>query len=236
MLNYDERILRTRTIDPQAPFPVLHQAVRIALYDEYAARSFYARVIESFGPRPPFANIAESEAQHIAALAALCERYGIPRPLDPFPMETMVSPSWLANCQRAVAGEIANVQLYASLLGQVRDPKVARIFAQLQAAALENHLPAFQQAVSDAWAQERYHAAKGVPPEEAYVRHGPLSDFMERALAQLGPHVGPLGLAAPLLRHAHPALLAGIAVGGTGAYLLKGRLRRRACPRTRKEN
>ncbi len=231
MHNHDERILRGRRIDPRAPFPVLHQAVRIALYDEYAARSFYARVVEAFGPRPPFADILASEQRHVAALVALCDRFGIPRPLDPFPAETTVAPSWLANCRRAVAGEMANVQLHANLLAQVGEPEARKVFAALQAEALEQHLPAFQQAVIDAWAHERYHAARGVPPEEAYVRHGPLSDFVEKALAQLGPHAGPLGLVGPLLRHANPALLAGVAVGGTGAYLLKDKLRR-----IRKEN
>ncbi|THF63261.1 ferritin-like domain-containing protein [Pseudothauera rhizosphaerae] len=228
MLNYDESILRMRIVDPRAPFPVLHQAVRIALFDEYAARAFYKRVVESFGPRPPFANIANAEERHIAALGGVCERYGIPRPLDPFPTETTVSPSWLANCQRAVAGEVANLRLYTYLLAQVPNPDVRRVFEQLQAATLENHLPAFQQAAAEAWAQERYHVAHGIPPQQAYVRHGPLSDFIERALAQLGPQAGLLGT---LLRHVHPALLAGMAVGGTGAYALKGKLRR-----TRKEN
>ena len=140
MQNYDELILRTQRINPSAPFPLAHQAVRIALYDEYAARSFYARVIEAFGERAPFSNIVRSEEQHVQALLSLCERFGIPRPLDPFPQETTVEPTWLANCQRAVAGEIANVQLYAYLLGQVAEPEVCTVFQTLQAAALQQHL------------------------------------------------------------------------------------------------
>jgi hypothetical protein len=226
MQNYDELILRTRRIDPAAPFPVVHQAVRIALYDEYAARSFYARVTEAFGPQPPFSNIVRAEEQHVAALLGLCERFGIPRPLDPFPQESTVEPTWLANCQRAVAGEIANVQLYAYLLGQVAEPEVRRVFQNLQAASLQNHLPAFRQAAVAAQAQESYHAARGIPPQQAYVRHGPLSDFLERAFSQLGPYAGPLGIFSPLLRNAHPAMLAGMVTGGAGAYLLKNRIGR----------
>ncbi|MEE4462822.1 ferritin, partial [Azotobacter chroococcum] len=61
MRNYDEPILRSQRIDPAAPFPILHQAVRIALYDEYAAHAFYAGVVEAFGSRPPFVNVLRSE-------------------------------------------------------------------------------------------------------------------------------------------------------------------------------
>lgn len=232
MPNHDEHILRTRSIDPGAPGPVVHQAVRIALYDEYAARAFYARVIEAFGPRPVFVNILRSEQQHVAALLALCERFGIARPLDPFPAETTVEPSWLANCQRAIIGEAANARLYAYLLTQVAEPEVRRVFMNLKAAALQHHLPAFRQAAAAAQAQESYHAMRGVPPQQAYVRHGPLSDVLERAFSRLGPYAGPIGVFSPLLRNLHPAMLAGMAAGGAGAYLLKNRLGRQQ----RKEN
>lgn len=163
MANYDEAILRSRTLQPAAPFPVVHQAVRIALYDEYAARAFYRRVTEAFGPQVPFVSIARAEDQHIAALGRLCERYGIPRPLDPFPAETTVSPSWRANLERAVAGEIANVQLYRYLLPHVIARDVQETFVNLQSASLDNHLPAFQRALQLALAREGYHAAQGIP-------------------------------------------------------------------------
>jgi hypothetical protein len=216
MQNYDEPILRRRRIDPAAPYPILHQAVRIALYDEYAACSFYAKVVEAFGPQPPFANIVHAEERHIAALSRLCEHLGIPRPLDPFPFETRIEPAWLANCERGIAGEIANIRLYEYLLNEVTEPEVRQVFRNLQAASLEHHLPAFRQAVLNAMAQERYHAARGIPPEQAYVRHGPLSDVMEKAFARLGMRAGPLGLFSPLLSRTHPALLTGLAVGGLG--------------------
>ncbi|MFC0712001.1 ferritin-like domain-containing protein [Azorhizophilus paspali] len=219
MRNYDEPILRSRRIAPAAPFPVLHQAARIALYDEYAGHGFHAGVVEAFGPRQPFVDILRSGEQHIAALSNLCQRFGIPRPLDPFPQETTVSPGWLLNCKRAVAGEMARGRLYQYLLAQVAEPEARRVFQELLAASLERHLPAFRRAVEDAVAQERYHAARGIPPEAAYVRHGPFSDFLERMLS----HAGPLGIFSPLLRHSHPAMLAGMVAGGAGIYLLKNR-------------
>lgn len=223
MRNYDEPILRSQRIDPGAPFPILHQAVRIALYDEYAAHSFYGRVVEAFGPRPPFTNILRSEERRIAALTDLCQRFGIPRPLNPFPQETTVAPRWLVNCEQAVAGEMAKIRLYDYLLSQLAEPEARQVFQNLQAASLERHLPAFRQAMLEAMAQERYHAARGIPPQQAYVHHGPFSDFVERALAHLGIHAGPLGIFSPLLRHSHPAMLAGMVAGGAGVYLLKNR-------------
>ncbi len=174
MNNYDEPILRSRTINRNAPFPILHQALRIALYEEYAARSFYARMVEAFGP-PPFDTVVKSQERRISTLSALCQRFGVPRPLDPFPLETPVGPSWLANCQRAVAGTIQSARLYESLLTHVTEPEVREIFMNLQAALLQQYLPPFQKAVVDAIAKERYHAAHGIPPQQAYVHHGPTS-------------------------------------------------------------
>jgi hypothetical protein len=223
MQNYDEAILRTRRINPAAPFPILHQAVRIALYDEYAARAFYARVIEAFGPRKPFVNILRAEERHIAELSAQCERLGIPRPLDPFPMETRIAPTWLVNCERALVGEIAKIRLYQNLLSQVADPEVIGVFQNLQAASQQDHLPDFRDAVAEAMAQESYHAVRGIPPQQAYERHGPLADLIEKVFTHLGPHAGPLGLFSPLLRHTHPAMLAGMAAGGAGVYWLRNK-------------
>lgn len=223
MNNYDEPILRSRAISVNAPFPVLHQALRIALYDEYAARAFYARMIEAFGPQPPFGTVVQPQERRIAALSALCQRFGVPRPLDPFPLETTVGPGWLANCQRAVAGAIQSARLYENLLMHVAEPEAREVFLNHQAALLQQYLPAFRKAVLDAIAKERYHAAHGIPPQQAYVHHGAISDFLEKAFAQLGPRAGPLGVLSPLLRQMHPAMLAGMVTGGAGVYLWKNR-------------
>ncbi|KAB2914886.1 MAG: ferritin [Dechloromonas sp.] len=223
MANYDEAILRSRRIQPAAPFPVIHQAIRIAMYDEYAARAFYGRVVEAFGPQAPFASIVRAEQQHVAALGRLCERFGIPRPLDPFPGETTVAATWRANLERAVSGEIANVQLYRQLLPQVSAPEVQRVFANLQAASLDNHLPAFQHALQQAVARESYHAAQGIPASQAYVRHGPLTNLVEQGFSLLARQHGAFGLLGSLVRNAHPALLAGMVAGGAAVHTLRQR-------------
>lgn len=223
MRNYDEWILRSRQLDPQAPYPLLHQAVRIALFEEYAARSFYTRVVESFGTRAPFARLLDTEARHIEALSQVCARLGIARPLDPFAAETGIEPTWLANCHRGMAGEVGKVHLYSQLLAVVADPEVQRVFLSVQTSAYEQHIPDFRAAILAALDQEQYHAAIGVPPQQAYAQHGPLSDFIERTLVQMSGQSGLLGLLSPLVRNSHPAMLTGLAVGGAGVYWLKKR-------------
>jgi len=221
MANYDEAILRSQIVQPASPWPVLHQALRIALYDEYAARAYYAAVVQSFGQQPPFANIVRSEEQHVAALSGLCQRYGVPRPLDPFPAEVTISPSWRLNLERGVAGEIANIRLYDTLARQVVEPDVRQVFMNLQAASRDKHLPAFQRALEKALALEGWHARQGIAPNQAYVRHGPFTDALERGFAFLARQHGVFGLLGPLVRLTEPAMLAGMAAGGAAVYYLR---------------
>lgn len=221
MLNYDEQILRNKRVDFNAPFPPLHQAVRIALYDEYEARAFYLRVVEAFGEQAPFSNIIRSEERHIEQLYKLCDRFGIPRPLDPFMQELRVEPTWLANCLRAVDAELCNANLYTDLLQFVVEPEVINTFQRLQSASLNNHLPAFQQAAQAAQIQESYHAAHGVPASEAYVKHGPIADFLESTLARLETQLPYGSLVSPIIRNTPPALLSGLLVGGVSVWLYK---------------
>lgn len=219
MRNYDEALLRGRRLLPAAPWPLPHQALRIALYDEYAARAFRGRVIEAFGPRPPFEAIQRAAAARVDTLAQLCLRFGVPQPLDPFPQETTVEPAWLANCERAVAGELASIGLYEQLELRIAEPALRRAFADLRNQSLQRHLPVLVQVVQESRALERYHAAHGIPPQQAYTKHGALSDLLERLFAQLGPGGLPLGVVSPLLQRLDPALLAGMVTAGTAVYL-----------------
>ncbi len=221
MANYDEAILRSGTLQPAAPFPVLHQALRIALYDEYAARAYYAAVLQAFGPQPPFVDTVRSAARHIEALNRLCERHGVPRPIDPFPAETTVAPTWRANLERGVVGEIANIRRYDYLLGCVAEPDVRQVFAHLRAASFNNRLPAFRRALEAAVARENWHMRQGIPPSQAYVRHGPLTDALERGFALLARQHGAFGLVGTLVRATHPAMLAGMVAGGAAVHFLR---------------
>lgn len=221
--NFDEALLRSRRLDPAAPYPLIQQALRIALYDEYAAHAYYAGVVAAFGPAPPFVNIVDAEVRHIEALGRLCDRYGVPRPYDPFPAETEVAPTWRANLEQGVTAEIANVQLYDHLLAATAAPDLRQVFLNLQAASRDNHLPAFARALGAALDRESWHARRGLGAAAAQVRHGPLTEAMERGLAMLERSHGAFGVAGSLLRAAHPALLAGVAAGGAAVHFLRRR-------------
>jgi len=145
----------------------------------------------------------------------------VPRPLDPFPAETTISASWRVNLERGVSGELANIRLYDYLLTWVTEPDVRQAFLRVQAASRDKHLPAFQRALEKAMALENWHAQQGVAPSQAYVRHGPLSDALERGLALLASQHGAFGLIGTLVRSTHPAMLAGMVAGGAAVQLLR---------------
>jgi hypothetical protein len=224
MRNHDESILRSYRVDRRAPFPPLHQALRIALYDEYAARAFYGGVVEAFGNQRPFVALLRSQNDRIDQLNRLCSRYGVPRPLDPFPAETQISPAWRTNLERAVTGKANSIQLYQALIQQVGEMDAASALAKLNRTAVGNHLPSLQRALQSAVDQEILHARHGVAPSEAYVQHGPLSDFLEKAFSVLGNHNQAFGVVGPLLK-SRPALLAGVAAGVGGIYFARKRVR-----------
>lgn len=224
MRNHDEAILRARRIDPAARVPLLHQALRIALYDELAARAFFRSVVEAFGPKAPFAAALDDQERRIAELAGLARRFGVPRPLDPFATDAGISPGWRANCERALAGEAAKIRLYESLLAGLTERDVAQVFRRLARASLERRLPAFRDAVARAIELERLHVQQGVPAEQAYVEHGLFSDFLEKTFAILGSQHQAIGVVGPLLRNTRPAMLAGLVAGGAGVLLARSKL------------
>lgn len=226
-MNYDEAILRSGMPNPAAPFPILHQILRIALYHEYATRAYYLKVMEAFGERAPFSQIAQSEARHIEALTRLCERFGVPRPLDSFSAQTVVAPTWRMNLERAILDEVQTVQLYDRLLPFASDPSVVRVFMSLRAAALNSHLPAFQRAQQQAAALESYHASQGIPATQAYVQHGPLTNLFEQGFSLLARQNSVLGLAGSLVKSADPAFLMGIFAGGATLHYVRKKLRNR---------
>jgi hypothetical protein len=93
-------------------------ALREALDDEHKAWAIYDQVLKDFGAVRPFSNILRSEARHIATLAGLFERYGVPMPANPWPGTVPRFPSLMDACEAGVAAEIENDQLYQRLLGR----------------------------------------------------------------------------------------------------------------------
>jgi hypothetical protein len=121
-------------------------ALVAAIQDEYHAHAVYQVVIDQFGPVAPFTRIQAAEAQHIAALEVLFNRYGIPVPA-PEPLEDLPQFSSIADaCALGAAAEIANFELYDSWIAQTRDyPDLVEVFTSLRNASEFNHLPAFEQ-------------------------------------------------------------------------------------------
>ncbi len=121
------------------------EALEAGLMDEYHAQAVYQAVMDNFGTVRPFVNIERAEANHIAALTFIFERYEleIPEPpeLDPVPeFETVIEA-----CQVAADAEIANFTLYDEWMEAAEDyPDIAYVFTTLRDASEFNHLPAFE--------------------------------------------------------------------------------------------
>jgi len=121
------------------------EALTAGLTDEYNAYNTYQAVIDQFGAIRPFTNIQRAEANHIAALEFLFERYGltIPEiaPLAEVPQFDTVADA----CSVGAAAEIANLGLYDQWLATVQDyPDMVQVFTSLRNASEFQHLPAFE--------------------------------------------------------------------------------------------
>ncbi|MCX6028113.1 MAG: DUF2202 domain-containing protein [Chloroflexi bacterium] len=119
-------------------------ALNEAINEEYGALNTYGAAIAQFGSIIPFSQIARAEQQHINALARLFTKYGLAVPANPGLAST---PSWstvAAACQTGVAAEIADAALYDTLKPAVDNADILQVFANLQAASLNSHLPAFE--------------------------------------------------------------------------------------------
>lgn len=143
----DECLAMSEVEAPTEPLSEsVKNALNIALADEYKARATYASVIRQFGDIRPFSRIIQAEEQHIKALLAIYDRYGVVVPVD----TTSNIPSFESledACSAGVEAEVENASLYRDTLL----PKVAQyedvvfVFTNLMNASQDKHLPAFQQ-------------------------------------------------------------------------------------------
>ncbi len=133
------------TINPRSTEPILHQVLKIALDDEFHAYEAYISVIEKFGALTPFTNIVEAEQRHQKALIALFEAHEVPMIENRWVGEVQVPQSLEEAYVMGVNAEVANIQMYDTLLAYTGNyPDVQDVFYRLQAASYNNHLPAFQ--------------------------------------------------------------------------------------------
>lgn len=122
----------------------------VGVVGEYAAYATYDAILEEYGTMNPYANIMAAEAKHIESLKQILDQYEVAYPTENPYLGMIEVPASLAKAaQVSVAEEIANVALYAEQLGAVADyPDIVAVFLNLQAASLEQHLPALERAAA----------------------------------------------------------------------------------------
>ena len=87
------------------------EKILIALDDEYKAYSFYNKAMQLYGM--PFANLFQSEANHINALSLHLQNLNVPIPQNPY--EDIVIPNTLSGAlEAAIENENQNIALYNS--------------------------------------------------------------------------------------------------------------------------
>lgn len=131
----------------------LADVLTTAVAEERLAVTTYQMVIDRFGDVAPFSNIVESEATHVEALEQLAERYGVDVEnivVIPPPTPTTLAAAYELGVQVELEDGALYDELVATLAsaGETADyPDVIRVFANLQRASLEHHLPAFESAL-----------------------------------------------------------------------------------------
>jgi hypothetical protein len=115
-----------------------------ALNDEYHAWAVYEQVIQDFGQVKPFVNIQRSEEKHIDALLRLFDKYDVPVPENAWIGNVPSFDSVQDACAAGLDAEIANVALYDEIFGTTDRDDILTVYAALQSASQESHLPAFQ--------------------------------------------------------------------------------------------
>jgi hypothetical protein len=119
-------------------------ALEQAVLEEYGALNLYNAVLDQYEDAYPFNRIVRSEQQHVNVLLRAADRYSVDAPenpgLNPSPEFATLEDA----CTAGVAAEIADAALYDELLKVTDNPDLVRVYENLQAASLNNHLPAFE--------------------------------------------------------------------------------------------
>jgi hypothetical protein len=132
---------------PVGPDPADIAAVLgLALQEEYKAQYLYESVLVDYPGAMPFAAIVQSEMQHVEALKQLFTRRQMtppgsiwtPASFDPYASLPLA-------CGGGVEAETEDAEFYTPYLSRDDLPQdVENVFTNLQAASLNNHLPAFE--------------------------------------------------------------------------------------------
>lgn len=132
---------------PVGPDPAdITTLLELALQEEYKAQMLYQSVLEDFAEARPFTTIVESEARHVEVLQLLFTRRALAPPASVWaPASFPPFASLPLACAAGVQAEREDAAFYAPYLERSDLPQDVRtVFTNLQAASLENHLPAFE--------------------------------------------------------------------------------------------
>lgn len=104
----------------------------------------YESVVNAFRNVIPFNAFARSEDQHAVALVNLANKYGVDAPQFPTSDGLPTFATIAVACQAGVEAETADAALYDELMAVSTHSDLLRVYANLQSASLNNHLPAFE--------------------------------------------------------------------------------------------
>lgn len=117
----------------------------LAIEDEYKAYSTYLGIIKKFGNIRPFSMIIRAEEQHISALKAIYDKYGINIPNNSLADKISLPSTIKEACQLGFDAETSNVSLYQEKLIPLvkKYSDITSVYKNLMNASLQKHLPAF---------------------------------------------------------------------------------------------
>lgn len=222
MENFDQKVLDEMRVDEDFDEPILHQVLRIAIYDEFHAYEMYSKVIEKFGALPPFSNIVLSEQRHFMSLMTLMQKYEIPIPVNDWASKIIVPDDFVECCERGVVEELKNIKMYDNLIlyaGEYVD--ILDVLYRLQAASYNNHLPAFRRCVANSYNELNLQAQNIQQPQisqeeamqNAMVQMNKMSEIAAKiSSGQLSP-TEIMGL----LGNTNMSFVVGALIGATGA-------------------
>ena len=143
------------TVTPGGPSPAtsplpsgqLTQAeaagLRTALQLERNSTAMYAQVISDLGQVQPFVNVLSAEQTHVSQIQSLFTEYAVPLPQatpDTLTHYTSLSTA----CAAAAQNEQQVISSYDQLKTTTSRSDILTIYTNLQSAARDSHLPAFQ--------------------------------------------------------------------------------------------
>jgi hypothetical protein len=133
-------------VTPGEPDEDLEAVMTTAIQDEYHAEAVYLKFLEDHGDVLPFFNIVVAEVRHSTSIGGLFESRGWAVPPSEWSSGNVPAFATLAEaCAAGVEAEQGNIALYDELLAQELPFDVLRVFENVRAASLNNHLPAFEQ-------------------------------------------------------------------------------------------